>query len=200
MFKFLRFFLSSILLFSLLSIFAQNEIFAQEQSKTKVKALFLDGSEIEVENLLFVYKWIYEKDEKYFNPPLHDKKSSGFHYSEVVKNIAIDRVLPREKLKNIKVVWDKKEMFNPKKIIITLIDGKEVFFDDGEHYLDATSSFLMDKPVDDISDVPKLRYVDVEGIGVVEGQRGKFAAGIRQSSGTHRKPSEAIKEIVFAVH
>jgi hypothetical protein len=192
--KYPRFLTIIFLSLSLMGIFSI-EACSQEGSKPKTRISFLDGSQIEIENFVFIYTWMYRGDGVYLNAPRYDRESQDFHYSEEVKNVELDRVIHREKLKDIKLVWDKVKD-GPKNIIITLIDGKEVSL----KYVAETSSFLTGKPVEDVTRKADLMKLSIAGTAIIEGQRGRFEALIYDPIPPPKLPRDrAITEIVFSV-
>jgi hypothetical protein len=186
---------SSVLVFT---FFISLTLDAQIKPTPRARVIFLDGFVQNLEQVSFVYHWIYQRDQKYFNPPYHRKESSEFHYAEVVRNVQIDRVLSGHMIAKIELSWPKPEKkgegyFSPNRITITLNEGKVVILKD----IDVTPVFLLGQPIKEIGDSVVLRQLDIEGIAIVEGQRGKFTGRLFSRAGVHLQPKEAIKEIIF---
>ena len=160
------------------------------------QVVFQDGSTITVSKARFVYHWILQSDSTYVNVPVHNTETGDLHYSETVHKVALDRIISGAKIVKLKLVWSKPTgdgFFTPEQLTVTLNDGKTVSLKN----LDATSSFLLDKPAEEISDDASLTELTLDGIANIQGQYGRFSGRVFARSGVWLQPGEVIEEIVF---
>ncbi len=177
---------------------------------------FFDGSKQHVDDIKFVYTWVYQGDMVYINYQTRKTVSGDFHYQDVIRGTEIDRVIAGRTLDKVELLWPGKPdgagITPPEALLVTLTDATKVTVSKG----DAAASFLTGNSVEQLMSFAvnprphlvdtNLRQIDVEGIATVEGQQGKFSASVWWTSYVmHSDPklkaaarNKSIKEIVFA--
>jgi hypothetical protein len=153
--------------------------------------VFGDGGTVEVDNLRFRYDWFYSEDQKYINPTIRRVESADLHYVDVVRNVELSRTVPRVNLARIELTWP--DGFRPDRIVVHLKDGTSKEIKDCR----PSSDLLLSGSPNETPRAVTSQALYVTGTGIIEGQRGPFAARLTTRSGSALEPQERVREIIF---
>jgi hypothetical protein len=179
------------MLFASIAMPAKSPVAGAQDSSSRATVVFGDGGTVEVDALRFRYDWIYSEDQKYVNPTIRSFESADLHYADVVRNVELSRTVPRVNLARIELTWP--DGFRPDRIVVHLKDGTSKEIKDYR----ATSEFLLSGSPNETRRAVTLQALYATGKGIIEGQRGRFAARLTTRSGSVLEPRERVTEIIF---
>jgi hypothetical protein len=189
------------------SVFHFRSAQAQVADEHRVQVIFVDGSSIEVQDLVFVYSWHYTSDTRYINFRSKRKESLDFHYSERSRGISLDRSIPRSELANISLSfepahgWDdtnKKTYIRITRLLVTTIQGKKIAFE----HLTEDGMFLTGRsPSQELKDPAVFVRLEIEAQTIIEGSARPFKTLVYERGGGMGKlkghEHEILKQLVF---
>jgi hypothetical protein len=182
--------------FALVATAKMPTVYAAKPSKPSVEVIFMDGAIQRVEQASLVYEWVYESQNQYINAPRHKRETLEFHYLQKTRGMELDLTVPCGEIERIEIVWPKgAEYFAPEGIVVIRRNGQKLTLSEAE--VGATSAFLQATPIEKITEPSIFRYLNLQGVAVVGGQRGKFSGRVTCRGCVALGKSEAIKEIRF---